>query len=112
MKALRLRLTPGNSTGPGVKRKCIVGLCRAKKHWTKLSWLVRIETTVVIGQMCSSTPGTGMNSQPDILTSQDVEQLLRLLPKYRVLLHNDDVNAMDFVVQALLRTVQRLTVDE
>ncbi|HEU5367077.1 MAG TPA: ATP-dependent Clp protease adapter ClpS [Ktedonobacterales bacterium] len=53
-----------------------------------------------------------MNSQPDILTSQDVEQLLRLLPKYRVLLHNDDVNSMDFVVQALLRTVQRLTVDE
>lgn len=53
-----------------------------------------------------------MSSQPEILTSQDVEQLLRLLPKYRVLLHNDDENAMDFVVLALMRTVQRLTVDE
>ena len=37
-----------------------------------------------------------MTSQPEILTSQDVEQLLRLLPKYRVLLYNDDENAMDF----------------
>jgi ATP-dependent Clp protease adaptor protein ClpS len=57
-------------------------------------------------------PGIDMSLQPDTLTDQDVEQLLRLLPKYRVLLHNDDVNSMDFVVQALLRTVQRLTVDE
>jgi ATP-dependent Clp protease adaptor protein ClpS len=53
-----------------------------------------------------------MSTQPDVLTEQDVEQLLRLLPKYRVLLHNDDENSMDQVVEALLRTVQRLTVDE
>lgn len=55
-----------------------------------------------------------MSSQPDTdtLTSQDIEQLLRLFPRYRVLLHNDDVNSMDFVVHALLRTVQHLSVDE
>lgn len=53
-----------------------------------------------------------MSSQPDVLTQQDVEQLLRLLPKYRVLLHNDDEHAMDEVVVALLKTVRSLTVDE
>lgn len=53
-----------------------------------------------------------MSSQPDTLTQQDVEQLLRLLPKYRVLLHNDDEHAMDEVVVALLKTVRSLTVDE
>lgn len=38
-------------------------------------------------------------------TDEDVRQLLRLLPRYRVLLHNDDYNAMDHVVVALMRTI-------
>lgn len=38
-------------------------------------------------------------------TDEEVRQLLRLLPKYRVLLHNDDENTMDHVVATLLRTV-------
>jgi ATP-dependent Clp protease adaptor protein ClpS len=44
-------------------------------------------------------------------TDQDVEQALRLLPRYRVLLFNDDYNTMDQVVMALVRSVPQLGVD-
>jgi ATP-dependent Clp protease adaptor protein ClpS len=42
-------------------------------------------------------------------TDEEVRQLLRLLPRYRVLLHDDDFNEMDYVVLALLQTVTSLT---
>lgn len=38
-------------------------------------------------------------------TDDEVRQLLRLLPRYRVMLHNDDYNAMDHVVLALVRVI-------
>ena len=33
----------------------------------------------------------------------------KLAPRYRVLLHNDDFNSMEYVVQALMQTVPSLT---
>jgi len=42
-------------------------------------------------------------------TDDEVRQLLQLLPRYRVLLHNDDYNEMDYVVLMLLRTVTSLS---
>ncbi len=45
-------------------------------------------------------------------TDEQVHQLLRLLPTYRVILHNDDYNSMDHVVYALVRTVSSLSLQE
>ena len=45
-------------------------------------------------------------------TDEDVRSALRQLPHYRVLLYNDDYNAMDHVVLALVRTVPQLSAEE
>lgn len=45
-------------------------------------------------------------------TDDEVRQLLRLLPRYRVMLHNDDYNAMDHVVLALVRVVGDMDPDK
>jgi len=42
----------------------------------------------------------------------DEEVLRKILPPYRVMLHNDDHNAMDHVVRSLLRSVPSLTVED
>lgn len=41
----------------------------------------------------------------------DEEALRRVLPPYRVVLHNDDHNTMDHVVRSLVRCVPSLTVE-
>jgi ATP-dependent Clp protease adaptor protein ClpS len=50
--------------------------------------------------------------QIDIDIDTSVLERLRMLPRYRVLLHNDDVNDMDHVVRALLLTIPSLSVDD
>jgi ATP-dependent Clp protease adaptor protein ClpS len=50
----------------------------------------------------TTLPGTGI----------DEEALTRLLPPYRVVLHNDDHNSMDHVVLSLLKCVSSLTPEE
>lgn len=49
-------------------------------------------------------------ARPDIRF--DEETLKRLLPPYRVILHNDDHNSMDHVVRSLVRCVPSLTIEE
>jgi len=56
--------------------------------------------------LCAATTPTATPAK-----SIDEETLKRLLPPYRVVLHNDDHNAMDHVVRSLLRSVPSLTVE-
>ncbi len=42
-------------------------------------------------------------STPDV--DIDTEALKRLIPPYRVILHNDDRNSMDYVVRSLMKTI-------
>lgn len=42
-------------------------------------------------------------------TLQKSSTVRKLAPRYRVLLHNDDFNPMEYVVQVLMQTVPSLT---
>jgi ATP-dependent Clp protease adaptor protein ClpS len=42
-------------------------------------------------------------------TLQKSSTVRKLAPRYRVLLHNDDFNSMEYVVQVLITTVPSLT---
>ena len=44
-----------------------------------------------------------------VQTIEKPSTVRKLAPRYRVLLHNDDFNSMEYVVQALLETVPGLT---
>jgi ATP-dependent Clp protease adaptor protein ClpS len=41
------------------------------------------------------------NPLPDVLPESDVETKTRRQPPYAVILHNDDINAIEFVIQVL-----------
>lgn len=45
-------------------------------------------------------------------TIQQSSTVRKLAPRYRVLLHNDDFNSMEYVVEVLMKTVTSLTMPQ
>ncbi len=52
---------------------------------------------------------TEVIENPGVQTVEKQETVQKHAPRYRVLLHNDDVNSMEYVVQTLLQTVPSLS---
>lgn len=86
--------SPGSSIRlPRCRHDAIAALCR-----------VAFYNSFVITDIQGQT-----EQQVQTLTRQEAESLKSLLPMYAVIIHNDDVNPMDFVVQALLKSVPALS---
>lgn len=61
-----------------------------------------------IGLRASDTEPT-RTTTPTTRTEEEVHAFLRLLPRYRVLLYNDDINTFDHVIATLVRVVPSLS---
>lgn len=57
------------------------------------------------------TTGQATKTLPTTVTQNETERRITHLPRYKVLIHNDDVNSMDHVVRAL-RAVFKFEVEE
>lgn len=49
--------------------------------------------------------------ETETVTIERTRDITRLLPRYAVILHNDDHNSMDYVVRSLLKAVPQLTTE-
>jgi len=52
---------------------------------------------------------TEILTKPSTTTVEKTSTVRKHAPRYRVMLHNDDFNPMEYVVQVLLQTVPSLT---
>ena len=65
--------------------------------------------SINVGEFFIMEDMSGLSQGGAVVTEKQTERIRKISPRYKVLLHNDPVNSMDFVVNSLREVVPQLS---